>query len=61
MQRRLVLEFLMIWMVLSLQSFDADFVTAVNPETVEMKVETEELFPRIQGVTFESTPVANQA
>lgn len=39
-------------MVLSLQSFNAGFVMAENPETKEMKLETEELFPRILGVTF---------
>ena len=49
MQRRLYLKFLMIWMVLSLLSSNAGLVMAVNPET---KIEIEELFPRIQGVTF---------
>ncbi|QDT98678.1 alpha/beta hydrolase [Gimesia aquarii] len=52
MQQRLFLNFLIIWIVLSLLSFNAGFVMAENPKTKETKLETEELFPRILGVTF---------
>ncbi len=47
-------------MMLPLQSFDADFVLAVNSETVEAKLETVELFPRILSVTFESQRLKQQ-
>lgn len=52
MQRSL--NFLLIGVVLILLTLNAEFVFAVNPEALETQVKTEELFPRILGVTFES-------
>lgn len=53
MRRCLYLGVLTSWVFLLL-SWNVDFVMAVNLQTEETKIETVELFPRIQGVTFES-------
>lgn len=60
MQRCMFLKFLMIWMVLFLLSFDAGLVKAMDSEAELTKIETKELFPRIQGVTFFSQSLKQQ-